>query len=103
MEDRVVEYIKNSSKYKKLVKTRDNFAWKLSVLMLFIYFGFIFTVAFFPGFLATKISGVITLGIPVGIFIIVISFVLTGFYTYRANGEFDDLTKELMDEIKEIL
>ncbi|NAS63992.1 hypothetical protein CVE36_25290, partial [Pseudomonas syringae pv. actinidiae] len=41
-----------------------------------------------------------TRGIPLGIGLIVISFVLTGIYVYRANGEFDRLTKALLDEVQ---
>jgi uncharacterized membrane protein (DUF485 family) len=35
----------------------------------------------------------VTRGIPIGIGVIVISFVLTGVYVWRANGEFDRLNK----------
>jgi len=30
----------------------------------------------------------------------VISFLLTGVYVWRANGEFDRLTKQIIDEVK---
>lgn len=39
-------------------------------------------------------------GIPLGIGVIVISFVLTGIYVWRANGEFDRLTKSVLNEVK---
>jgi uncharacterized membrane protein (DUF485 family) len=38
-------------------------------------------------------------GIPLGIGVIVISFILTGIYVWRANGEFDRLTKSI-NEVK---
>jgi len=43
---------------------------------------------------------VITVGIPVGIAVIVASFLLTGLYVWRANSKFDDLTKQIKQEIK---
>jgi uncharacterized membrane protein (DUF485 family) len=42
----------------------------------------------------------VTRGIPLGIGVIVISFVLTGIYVWRANGEFDRLTKSVLNEVK---
>jgi len=94
--------IKNNPKYQELVTKRSKFAWKLSIIMLVVYYAFIMTIAFSPETLGTKIGdGVITIGIPVGIAIIFISFILAGIYVNRANGEFDDLTQEIKDEFNE--
>ncbi|MFZ4215729.1 DUF485 domain-containing protein, partial [Pantoea endophytica] len=38
--------------------------------------------------------------IPIVVGIIVMSFVLTGVYVWRANGEFDRLTKQILSEVK---
>ena len=94
--------IKNNPKYQELVTKRSKFAWKLSIIMLVVYYAFIMTIAFSPETLGRKIGdGVITIGIPVGIAIIFISFILAGIYVNRANGEFDDLTQEIKDEFNE--
>ena len=94
--------IKNNPKYQELVTKRSKFAWKLSIIMLVVYYAFIMTIAFSPETLGTKIGdGVITIGIPVGIAIIFISFILAGIYVNRANGEFEDLTQEIKDEFNE--
>jgi len=88
-------------KFQELVRKRSAFAWTLSVAMLVIYFGFILLVAFGKGFLGTPIgSGVTTWGIPVGLFTIASAFILTGIYVYRANGEFDELNRQIMEEAK---
>ncbi len=42
----------------------------------------------------------VTQGIPIGIGVIVISFVLTGVYVWRANGESDRLNKAVLREVK---
>jgi len=98
-----VEQVKNNPKYQKLVSERSKFAWTLSIIMLVIYYAFIMTIAFNPAALGAKIgSGVITIGIPVGIAIIFISFILAGVYVKRANGEFDQLTKEIREELGDI-
>ncbi|STE89271.1 inner membrane protein YjcH [Escherichia coli] len=42
----------------------------------------------------------VTRGIPIGVGVIVISFVLTGIYIWRANGEFDRLNNEVLHEVQ---
>ena len=98
-----IAQIKNNPKYQKLVRERSKFAWTLSLIMLVIYYAFIMTIAFMPEFLGMKIgAGVITIGIPIGIAIIILSFVLAGIYVRRANSEFDQLTKEVREELGEL-
>jgi uncharacterized membrane protein (DUF485 family) len=87
--------------FRELVDKRKHFAWGLSAAMLVIYFGFILIIAFAPKLLAIPIGGgVITVGIPVGLFVIVSAFVLTGIYVYRANSEFDPITRQITEKVK---
>ena len=70
--------------------------------MLAIYYGFILILAFNPRSLGTSLSGgVITVGIPVGLFIIISAFLLTGVYVRKANTEFDQLNQEIVEEAKQ--
>lgn len=93
-----VERIKNNPQYQKLVKERSRYAWRLSAVMFLAYYAFIMMIAFMPEVLGVKLSGsVITLGIPLGIAIIFLSFILSGLYVKRANGRFDQLTQEVKD------
>lgn len=103
MEDKLVEKIKNDPNYHELVSKRSRFAIRLTVIMLFVYFAFILTIAFEPSLLATKLSSgsVTTIGVPIGIFVILFAFALTGLYTRRANSEFDELNKKIKDAVKE--
>jgi len=96
-----VEQIKNNPKYQELVSKRSAFAWMLSIIMLVIYYAFIMLIAFKPELLGMKTGeGVMTIGIPIGIAIIVIAFVLTGIYVRRANSEFDALSQQIEDELR---
>ena len=89
----------NNPRFQELVRERSSFAWTLSIVMLVIYFGFILLVAF-KGFLATKIGGGVTsVGIIIGLLVIISAFVLTGIYTARANSRFDELTENLTREL----
>jgi len=98
-----VNAIKNDPNFKTLVATRSKFAWKLTIAMLVVYFSFILTIAFNPSALGTPLSDdtVTTVGIPVGIIIIIFAFVLTGIYVRRANSEFDELTEKIKQKAKE--
>ena len=103
MTKELVDKIKANPDYQKLVATRTGFAIKLSIAMLVVYFTFILTIAFNPSALGTPLGSdtVTTIGIPIGIAIIVFAFVLTGIYTKRANSEFDDLSNKIKQSIKE--
>jgi uncharacterized membrane protein (DUF485 family) len=102
MQQELVDKIKNEPKYQALVSKRSRFAWILSIIMLVIYYTFIMVIAFSPQTFAIKIAegSVITIGIPIGILIIISAFVLTGIYVWRANGEFDNLTYQIKEGIK---
>jgi uncharacterized membrane protein (DUF485 family) len=102
MQPEVVEKIKNDPKYRELVRKRSRFAWKLSLVMLVVYYAFILTIAFDPSLLGTPLgeNSVTTVGIPVGIAIIFVAFILTGLYVRRANGEFDELSRNVKAELE---
>lgn len=104
MNKETVEKIKSNPDYQKLVSTRNSFAVKLSIMMLAVYFLFILLIAFNPTVLGTPLSSgsVTTVGIPVGIGIIIFAIVLTGIYTKRANGEFDDLSNSVKNSLKDM-
>jgi len=96
-----VERVKRDPQFQELVSRRSRFAWILSGTMLVIYFGFIFIIAFTPKVLGTPIGGgVTTVGIPVGLFVIVSAFVLTGIYVRRANSDFDPVTRQIIERAK---
>jgi uncharacterized membrane protein (DUF485 family) len=92
--------IRQNPKFAELVQQRNALARTLTIAMLVIYFGFILLVAFAPGFLAIKIGTVTTIGIPLGLLVIVSAFVLTGIYVAKANTSFDRLNDELLREVK---
>jgi len=103
MEQNIVDKIKANPDYQELVKKRTAFSLKLTIAMLVVYFAFILTIAFDPSALGTPISegSVTTIGIPIGIAVIIFAFILTGIYTKRANGEFDDLANKIKESVKD--
>jgi uncharacterized membrane protein (DUF485 family) len=99
MSDSIVARIEANPKYHELRRKRNAFGWTLTVLMLIVYFGYIALIAFNKPFLAQPIgNGVTTLGIPIGMGVIVFTVFITGIYVRRANGEYDRLTAEILAE-----
>lgn len=100
MQSDIYNKIKDNPDFLRLVQKRKSFALRLSTIVLVMYFAFILLVAFAPRVLATPVAShsVITWGIPIGIFIIISSFLLTGIYVKRANTEFDEENQRIIDE-----
>ena len=99
MSDPMVERIQRNPKYQQLKRTRSRYGWTLAILMLVVYYGYIGLIAFDKEFLAKPMgAGVTTIGIPIGMAVIVFSIVITGLYVRRANGEYDRLTAEILKE-----
>ena len=65
--------------------------------MLIVYFGFILLVAYAPHFLGTPMgTGVTTIGIPIGLLVIVSAILLTGLYVSKANSKYDPLIRKIV-------
>ena len=99
MSDPVVERIQRDPKYQQLTRTRNRFSWTLTILMLIVYYGYIGLIAFDKELLAKPLgAGVTTLGIPIGLGVIVFTVIITGLYVRRANTEFDAMTREILKD-----
>lgn len=99
MQSDVVERVRSNPKFQELVKARTSFGWQLTIVMLAIYYGFILVVAFKKEWLAIKLgAGVMTVGIPVGVAVILSAFVLTGIYVARANSRYDALIAAIKED-----
>jgi uncharacterized membrane protein (DUF485 family) len=86
--------------YRKLKSTRSTFGWWLTLAGMLAYYGFILLVAFDKPLLAQKIGGgVTTLGMPLGVSVIVFTIIITWIYIRRANSEFDVLTEDIKKEV----
>ena len=99
MKDPVVERIQRDPKYQQLTRTRNRLGWTLTILMLIVYYGYIGLIAFDKELLAKPLgAGVTTLGIPIGLGVIVFTVIITGLYVRRANTEFDAMTREILKD-----
>jgi uncharacterized membrane protein (DUF485 family) len=69
----------------RLAGKRWRIALALTAAMLTVYFGFILLIAYNKPLLATRLSGGLTLGILLGVLVIVAAWVLTGIYVHWCN------------------
>ncbi len=98
MEPDVLRGVLEDPRFQRLVARRDRLRWLLTVAMLVAYFGYIGVIAFDKSILAQKLgTGAISLGIPVGLALIAFTILITAAYVVRANGEFDRLTREIVE------
>lgn len=103
MDDMQVQRILQNPKFKKMVSKKSTLSWTLTLIMLVVYVGFMLLVGYNKEFLMSSFSGgVTTWGIPLGLGIIVLSFVLCAVYSYIANNTLDQLNEDALKEVEAI-
>ena len=96
----MVARIRANPKYQELRSKRSSFGWWLTLLMMVVYYGYIALIAWNKPFLSQPIgAGVTTIGVPIGMGVIIFTIVITGIYVRRANSEFDKLTREILEDV----
>lgn len=104
MNEDLVKRIESNPKYHELVSKRNSLGIKLGVFILVMFYAYILTIAFNKEILATTIGeGMTTIAFPIALAILVISFITTLIYVRKANGEFEDLTNDIKEDVKDLL
>ncbi|QHG64627.1 DUF485 domain-containing protein [Pseudomonas putida] len=87
-------------RFKVLVQSRSILTWRLSLLVLCAYFAFMGVAACWPGLLHSQLyqGSHLSWGIPVAVMLILSTWLLTGWYVYRANTHFDSLSASIVEE-----
>ncbi|MBP0590842.1 DUF485 domain-containing protein [Paraburkholderia sp. LEh10] len=99
MDLKLADKIKSSATYRELVRKRSRLGWTLTSLVLIVYYGYVLLIAFDKELLAAQMgSGVMTWGMPIGLFVIVFTVAISGFYVRRANSTYDELTDKIKRE-----
>jgi uncharacterized membrane protein (DUF485 family) len=95
----IASKIQSNPRYHELIKKRDGLAWTLTAIVFLMYMGFILMIAFAPGILTAPIGDtVVPQGMLIGVGVILASCITTGIYVYKANGEFDNIVHEIVEE-----
>ncbi len=94
------ERIRSNPRFQSLVAKRNGYAFIMTALMMFAYYGYILLIAFDKEGLAVKLGeGMVTsVGIPLGLGVIVFTIIITAIYVKRANTEFDAEAAEILKE-----
>jgi uncharacterized membrane protein (DUF485 family) len=89
--------LSSDPEFKKLVAQKNAISWTLTIFELVLYFGFISLIAFNKPYLAQKMGegSAMTIGIPIAVTTILLSWVLTGIYIWWANTKYDEMVKTL--------
>ena len=92
--------IRANPKFQEFVSKRNSYSILMTILGAMAYYGFILLVAYNKEFLAQKLApgAVTSVGIPIGVGVIVFTIVLTWVYVRRANSEFDETNAEIIKE-----
>jgi len=92
--------IRANPKFQAFVRQRNTYSIIMAIIGAVAYYGFILLVAFNKTFLASKVSeGAMTsVGIPIGVSVIVFTIILTWIYVRRANSEFDATNEQIIME-----
>ena len=101
MSGKTVGEILEDPDFKKLYSQRMNIAWTLTILELVLFFGFVALVSFNKPFLAQKLGAgsTTTIGIPIAVGVIFLSWVFTGIYVRWANTTYDGLVSKVKAKI----
>lgn len=83
--------------FQKLARQKNTISLVLTILQLVLYFGFIALIAYNKAFLGQKVSAgsAITIGIPIAVGVIILSWILTGIYIFWANSRYDEMVKNV--------
>lgn len=101
MEQETAKKILQHPEFQKMARKKSVLGWGFSALVFAMYVSFIGIIGISPASFGTPVSdnSIITWGIYIGLFVIVFSFAITGIYVRKANGEFDRMTRKVIDEV----
>lgn len=92
-----IETIRQLPEYAALTRARKKIMWPLSLATIIIYFALILTIAFHPTTLGQPIGdGVTSIGMVLGLGVILLCLVITGIYVYYANRVLEPLTQAIV-------
>lgn len=101
MDEAQVRRILNNPDFQNMAKRKTSLGLMFSIITLIVWFGYLLLVGFVPAMFAAPLTaGAST---PVGFYIVmaIMIFVplITWLYVNKANGEFDTITRKVIDDI----
>ncbi len=95
--------IRRSTQFTELVARRNRLTLGLFIMILAVFYGYMGLVSFWPDLIGLRLSegSNLTFGVVAGVSLFVFFCALSGYYVYRANGEFDRMTRELVAQVRQ--
>ena len=81
--------------FQRLAKSKNRISLVLTLVTLAAFYGFVVLLGWHSEWLGQSFSGSINRGIPLGIGVIVLSWILTGLYVRCANSQYDALVEQV--------
>jgi uncharacterized membrane protein (DUF485 family) len=96
----VLDRVTANPKFHEFIAMRSRYSIIMAIISAAAYYGFILLVAYNKEFLAVKLGAGMTtsVGVPIGVGVIVFTIVLTWIYVRRANTEFDATNEAIISE-----
>lgn len=95
-----LDRITANPKFLEFVAMRSTYSIIMAIISAAAYYGFILLVAYNKEFLAAKagVGMTMSVGVPIGVGVILFTIVLTWIYVRRANTEFDAINEAIIKE-----
>ncbi|HEX7883057.1 MAG TPA: DUF485 domain-containing protein, partial [Afipia sp.] len=84
-------------RFRMLVRERLRLRCGLSAVLLLGFFGLVLTASFAPALFDRQLPGGIPLAIGITVAIVLLTVILTGWYVYRSNRQFDSQARAISD------
>lgn len=81
--------------FQQLARSKNRVSLILTLITLATFYGFIVLLGWHSDWLGQSFSGSINRGIPLGIGVIVLSWILTGVYVRWANSQYDAMVERV--------
>lgn len=99
LQDDVVTQVMQNPKYQELVRRRNSISYVFFIVTSIIYSGFILTLAFNPELFGRSIEGMtMSIGVAVGVLVLISAGLLVSLYVYISNKVFDPLLASVIEE-----
>lgn len=83
----------------ELIRRRDRLGFVVVGSIVVIYFGYILLLAFAPGLMRSHVTTTITAGFPLGLGVLVATFLLVALYVWRSRMILDRMSDEIVNRI----
>lgn len=92
--------VEDSPPFRELKRRHRSFVWPLTIAFLVWYFAYVLLSSFATDFMATRLTGDITVGLVMGLGQFVTTFAITMWYVSYANRRLDPASAEIRADLE---